>query len=306
MVSELYGPLCSVVTPAYNAEAFVGEAIASALAQTYRPLEIIVVNDGSTDATAEVLAGFGSQITVLEQENAGPSRARNRGVAAARGEVVAFLDADDLWEPTRIARCVELLDGRPDLGMIVADAFLIEGGVRTPHRVYRDRYPAPFPEPDRQLYAVAQQNFFLSSVLVRRSLFEAAGGFDESLWRSEDYDLWMRLLLTGARAGYVDEPLGCYRVRDDGLSSNVPAMWITHLLVLERHLPALRRHGVQVRAGIYFEIARRAVQRGDTLRGLRFGVMGLGAADLSYARRLRAFAAVVRDALRRPRVSVDA
>ncbi len=109
-------PAVSVVIPAYNAAWCVRKAIDSVLAQDFRDFEVIVVNDGSTDDTAAVLAGYGDAIRVIDQPNGGMSSARNAGIRAARGEFIAFLDADDWWLPGKLGRQVELLRGRPDLG----------------------------------------------------------------------------------------------------------------------------------------------------------------------------------------------
>jgi len=106
-------PLVSVIIPAYNATAFLGETLDSVLAQTYPNLEIIVVDDGSTDDTPDLLGSYGDRIRVLRQANSGQATARNHGAREAHGELLAFLDSDDLWDPDKIARQVELLDRFP-------------------------------------------------------------------------------------------------------------------------------------------------------------------------------------------------
>src|SRR4051812_26302017 len=112
------GPLVSVVIATYNSGRFVGQAVRSVLAQTYRPFEIVVVDDGSTDDTAGVLAGYRDGVRYVYQENRGPAAARNRGIAEAAGELVAFLDADDEWHPEKLSRQWEALSASPRAGLV--------------------------------------------------------------------------------------------------------------------------------------------------------------------------------------------
>jgi len=116
MTSMASAPLVSVVMPAYNVAWCVGRAVDSVLAQDYERRELIVVNDGSTDETRALLAGYGERVTVIDQENRGMSAARNAGIRRARGDYVAFLDADDRWLPGKLSRQVELMETRPELG----------------------------------------------------------------------------------------------------------------------------------------------------------------------------------------------
>ncbi len=232
-------PLVSVVIPAYNAAAVLADTISSALDQTYAPLEVVVVNDGSTDETAAVARAFGDRVTYVEQANAGPAAARNAALRVARGELLALLDADDLWMPTRIARCVEILDARPEIGMVTTDAYLIEDGVKTEKRTYGDRRRYPFPaREDDQIAEIARRNFLFVGVVFRRTLVDTCGDLDERIWGAEDYDLWTRFLISGSRAAFVNEPLGWYR-RQEGSVSSGPRQWGEHRFVREKHLPAL-------------------------------------------------------------------
>ncbi len=259
-------PLVSVVIPAYNVEEFVASAIESALAQTYPRVEVVVVNDGSTDGTAAAIAPFHDRIVLVDQANRGLAGARNVAIAQASGTVLALLDADDLWLPDRLERCVTLLEQQPEIELVTSDAFLIEDGMRTEKRCYGDRRRYPFPDPGaNQLDVISQRNFLFVSVVFQRALLERCGNFDETLPRAEDYELWTRFLLSGARAGYVSEPLGYYRRRADSLSAS-PDQWDAHLIVLERHLPELWRHGATGRPRDMFEIGQRLAARGD-LRG---------------------------------------
>jgi glycosyltransferase involved in cell wall biosynthesis len=285
--SAATGPLVSVVVPAHNAASYLVDTVESALAQTYAPLEVVVVNDGSSDDTASVAASLGDRITYLEQANAGPAAARNTALRVARGELVAFLDADDLWAPTRVERCVEILQARPEVGMVTADAYLIEHGVKTEKRSYGDRRRFRFPARlDDQIAEIARRNFLFVGVVFRRSLLDACGELDQRIWGAEDYDLWTRFLLTGSRAAFVNEPLGWYRVRDDSVSAS-PRQWAEHLFVLEKHLPALWELGARGRARDLYEIGEKLAAQGERRRAATFFRHAVTGEDASAAQRLK-------------------
>jgi teichuronic acid biosynthesis glycosyltransferase TuaG len=276
-----------VIVPAYNAEEFLTATVSSALAQTYPPLEVIVVNDGSTDGTAAVAASLGDRIRYIEQANAGPAAARNAALAVARGELIACLDADDLWKPERLERCVEILATRPEIGMVTTDAYLIEHGVKTERRSYGDRRRFPFPaHEDDQIDEIARRNFLFVGVVFRRALVELVGNFDEQTWGAEDYELWTRILLTGSRAAFVEEPLGWYRVRDGSLSSG-SRQWHEHLYVLEKHLPSLWAIGARGRASDAYDIGEKLAARGERRRAATFFRHAVVGEDASPTRRVK-------------------
>jgi glycosyltransferase involved in cell wall biosynthesis len=192
----------SVIIPTYNRSAWVTEAAASVLAQSYRDFELLVVDDGSTDATFSTLAPFANKIQVLRQEESrGVSAARNLGAAAATADWLAFLDSDDLWLPNKLARQVEYLKAHPDLVICQTGEIWIRNGVRvnppeTCRKVAGDIF---LPSLKRCLVSP-------SAVLLHRRLFEEMGGFDESLPAAEDYDLWLRIAWRYP-VGLVPEPL---------------------------------------------------------------------------------------------------
>lgn len=193
-------PLVSVVIPTFNRGAVVGEAIASVRAQDYRPFELIVVDDGSTDETPELLGAF-SEIRVLRQANRGVSAARNAGVAAARGEWVAFLDSDDLWLPGKLSAQVAYFAAHPQMSICQTEELWVRKGVRVnPGRRHRKRAGMIF-EPSLELCLVSP-----SAVMLRRSLLEQVGPFDETLPACEDYDLWLRIS-SRHPVGLIDTPL---------------------------------------------------------------------------------------------------
>jgi glycosyltransferase involved in cell wall biosynthesis len=194
-------PLVSVIIPTHNRRDLVCEAVDSVLAQRDVAAEVIVVDDGSTDDTRAALAAFGGQIRFVHQPTRGVSAARNHGARLAGGTWLAFLDSDDRWLPTKLARQVDYHDRHPALRASQTGEIWIRNGVRiNPCRHHQ--------KPDGDIFApsVARCVVSPSAVMLRRDLFESLGGFDEGLPVCEDYDLWLRL---GARetVGLLDEPL---------------------------------------------------------------------------------------------------
>lgn len=183
--------LVSVIIPTFDRRALVREAVSSVLAQAGVDVELIVVDDGSTDGTADALeAEFGSALTVLRTGNRGVSAARNSGVAASCGELIAFLDSDDTWLPGKLAAQVAMF-ADPSVEICQTDEIWIRNGRRVnPHRKHRK------PEGDVFLASLGLCLISPSAVMLRRSLFERVGGFDEDLPACEDYDLWLRIART--------------------------------------------------------------------------------------------------------------
>ena len=178
----------SVVLPAYNARDTIVPALRSALAQTAAPYEIVVVDDGSQDGTAELVERELPEVKVLRQANTGPSAARNTAAAAARGEWLAFLDADDLWLPGKLEAQLAALDAAPEIGMCSSD--WVRDAAKAPP------LPAPAELPRRRIAfadIVRLNRFQTSTVLVRRELWQAVGGFRTAIDGTEDWDFWMRV-----------------------------------------------------------------------------------------------------------------
>lgn len=187
--------LISVIIPAYNCEETLARAVDSVLAQDYEPVEIIVVDDGSTDGTAEVARGFGEAVRLIVQENAGPGVARNRGVEAARGEFIAFLDADDEYLPGRLAKGLAPLVEDRGLALSHCQCMLTLPDGREELSGERFLRMEPF-RPERVLNPLYHST---PSATMRRDVFLELGGFDVTLRNREDHDLWMR----------VQESYGC-------------------------------------------------------------------------------------------------
>ena len=202
--------LVSVIIPTYNRADTVRRSIDSALEQTYSLIEVIVVDDGSTDATREVLSGYGNRIRAIYQDNGGPSVARNTGVAAARGEFIAFLDSDDTWKPAKIDRQVRLmLAGGERVPCCICNATIVNGDetILTTFEVsdVTCRLPEGFwmnPAP------ILATRFILFNqvVLIRREVFEKVGRFKPEMRLLEDYDLAFRLAQLGPWA-FIEEPM---------------------------------------------------------------------------------------------------
>jgi glycosyltransferase involved in cell wall biosynthesis len=182
------GPLASVVIPAYNSERYIGEAIESVLAQTYSPVELIVVDDGSADRTAEV-AGAYPEATVIVQKNAGPSAARNRGAAAAQGKFLTFHDSDDTMTPDKLAVQIGYLLENPGAGCVLAkQELLLEPGAELPFWAEGSEVPTVMPPRPPEL--ADEPDVHPMTMVVRRETLERVGGFDESMRAAEDVD-WM-------------------------------------------------------------------------------------------------------------------
>ena len=181
-------PRVSVIIPTYNRGWIIKEAIDSVMAQDYRDFELIIVDDGSTDNTPDILNSYRSDIMVFRQENQGVSTARNRGLAEASGRFIAFLDSDDLWLPQKLFRQVEFFNKNPDAQICQTEETWIRKGVRVnPKKRHKKPWGMIF-ESSLALCLVSP-----SAVMIRRSLFEEVGGFDETLPACEDYDLWLRI-----------------------------------------------------------------------------------------------------------------
>ncbi len=268
-------PSFSVIIASYQAAAWVADAVRSALEQTEPPHEVIVCDDGSTDDTAAVLAPFGDAITLIRQDNRGEAGARNTAIGAASGDVLAILDADDHFVPERLARLGDAFEARPDLDVVTTDAWIELDGERV-RRAYEAGYRFPV---DGQRREILRDNFVFGICAVRRSLVLEAGGYDEAIRYATDWDLWLRLILGGARAGCLMEPLATYRLQRGSLSSQLASMLAGRVTILEK---AARRGDLSGEERAVLERALRdyraqhAVERArEALRAEAAGARGL-------------------------------
>ena len=213
-------PLISIVIPTFNRREFVAEAISSCLAQTYQPVEIIVIDDGSDDGTASALrAEFGDRIRLIVQQNQGPAIARNRGIDAAHGDFIHFLDADDMLAPDKLRLCLDRFIQQPDIDVI-----------HTHHQLVSADGSAPLPTPPFrqfsgdafcQLLRNSGDHILLSTTMMRADALRAVGGFENSAdFRSaEDWDLFLRLAQRH-KFHAIDQPLVLRRLHSDMLSGD--------------------------------------------------------------------------------------
>jgi GT2 family glycosyltransferase len=228
------GPRASfaVVIPAYQAAATIGEAIDSLRAQTVPPAEVIVCDDGSDDDLAGALATHRDLVTLIRQEHAGVAASRNALLRAAAADFVVPLDADDAYAPTRIERLAELSEERPDLDILATDAeFVVDG-----RPVGRFHAANEFPV-EQQLEAIFDRCFVLCPAMRRERLLEI-GGYDERLRSAEDWDVCIRLIQAGARAGLVDEPLLEYRLGGSSLTADRAETLEERVYMLEKAVAA--------------------------------------------------------------------
>jgi len=206
-------PTFSIVVPAYEAADVIERAVRSALAQTERATEVIVVDDGSTDDLTSAWLPVSHQITLLRSPHVGPS-VRNVGIRHTEADFVAFLDADDELEPEFLAALGSLAAYRPDLDVLTTDArFVIDG---RPDGTFYEKNPFPV---DDQRMAMLRGCFITTKTAVRRSRLLEVGGFDARLKHGEDWECWLRLVLSGSRVGLVDAPLSRYHLHGGQISA---------------------------------------------------------------------------------------
>lgn len=221
----------SVIIPTYNYARFLGEAVDSALAQTHPPLEVIVVDDGSTDATSDVLASYGDRIRVLRQGNQGVATARNTGIAAARGEYLAFLDADDIWKPRKLELQMARFEADPSFGLVLCgwESFDPSGKtIEVQVKGKEGRVASALLRMDPETIGAAG-----STVVVPKRVAEEIGGFDSRLPPSEDWDFCYRVAVRYP-FGHVAEPLLRYRLHGSGIHMNFARMENGMLLAFQK------------------------------------------------------------------------
>jgi glycosyltransferase involved in cell wall biosynthesis len=261
----------SVIVPAYNIAGYLTATLRSLTTQTYKNFEVLIVDDGSTDETAQVAHGFAANYEnfhLLKKPNGGLSSARNFGIAAAKGEYIALLDGDDLYRSEKLARHVAVLDRNPEVGVVysASQAIRDDGG-----RTWFSLSGKPVAED--ALEALLCKNFVGhgSNAMFRRSLVAEVGGFDESLVSVEDLDFWLRIAETGEWAFYRDRQILCdYRVRPAGLSYNTQQMQKTHGCVIgrvaDRNPDRTTKIMPRAYAYMYRYLARLAMTTGDSDR----------------------------------------
>ncbi len=210
-------PLVSVVIPAYNCARFIGDALDSVFRQNYPALDVLVVDDGSTDETCDVVTGYGSAVTLIKQRNSGAAVARNEGLRRARGKYVALLDADDLWLPGKLRLQIEHLEHHADVAMCCTLWHLLYPDAAGHYHIEDVAAPESAPIDPKCTGWIYREllldcEVWTSTVVMRRELTERVGGFDVELRRGQDYDYWLR----ASRLTRIDRlaaPLALYRMQ---------------------------------------------------------------------------------------------
>jgi glycosyltransferase involved in cell wall biosynthesis len=276
-------PLISIIIPAYNVSSYIGEALRSVFVQDFKSYEVIVVNDGSTDTPEleKVLAPYRERINYFHQENRGISAARNAALRLARGELIALLDADDVWMEGKLTEQIELMR-QGQFEMVYGDALLI-GDVPWPAgTTFMDRSPSDGPVSLNSLLDL-RVTVVVSTVLMRKDLVEKVGGFDEEARNiTEDFDLWLRLARIGARIGYQRKVLAQYRYRSDSISASRIKLHEAALHVLQK-----TRRGMTLSASER-EALDRTAQRLESILMLERGKNLIVKGELAEARAMLA------------------
>ncbi len=258
-------PLVSVIVPAHNDAAFIGAAIESVLAQDYRPVEIIVIDDGSSDATVQTAAAYGDPVRVIEQANSGAAVARSRGMEAARGALIAFLDADDYWLEGKLSAQVAHLERHPEVGAVYSRwAQWYWPQTPDPHTVVSPDVSGRPPGIDAAESGWIYSRLLLdctvhtSTAILRREIVERVGAFDARLRKGQDYDYWLRCSRI-TQFHKLDRPLSLYRIRSDSITRRVsPTNY--GALVIEGAVAKWGRTGPDGSRTNVFSLARRRAQ----------------------------------------------
>jgi glycosyltransferase involved in cell wall biosynthesis len=271
-IDEKGGPDVSIIIPAYQCARYLGMTLDSVYAQTFTNYEVIVVNDGSPD-TREIercLASRGGRVIYLKQKNRGPSAARNAGLLVARGRFVAFLDADDYWEPNHLAEQLAFINCDPRIDLAYADALMVDDS-HLAARTFMEESPS-IGEVTFEGLLDERCTVLLSSVVARKQSVMAVGMFDESLRYAEDYDLWLRMAKRGARLAYQRKVLLSKRRHSESLSADSKKLFENAVHVLDKvartaltvsERAALTRHKKKLLAYLKLEYGKLNLSRGQ-------------------------------------------
>jgi glycosyltransferase involved in cell wall biosynthesis len=267
-------PRVSVVIPSYNRAGCIEKAIDSVLEQTVDDIEIILVDDGSTDNTRELVQNkYGDQVRYVYQENQGMAGARNTGIKNAQGDYIAFLDSDDYWRPGKLERQLSLAEEHPEYGLLASrcDKIQRSGHINKPNRPLS--YQSRRGKSGWVLNDLFQANFIrTSTVIIRRDCFNRIGLFDEKLIRGEDIDFWLRMASVYP-IGFINESLTVYLDNPDGVSTDSLLARLYRTIVFEKdYLKKRIPKSLYNRrmAMNYNKIGRHYLQRGDREKGLAY------------------------------------
>jgi glycosyltransferase involved in cell wall biosynthesis len=256
-------PKVSVIIPAYNAMEYLPKTLESVLKQTFTDCELLIINDGSSDSILEWAAGLTEpRVKLISQLNQGVAVARNTGIAHAQGEYLAFLDADDLWEPTKLEKQVRCLENNPAVGLIYTWTALIDQSGKPTGRVFASHLEGNVWEHMIQNDAVCNG----SSAMVRRCCFDTVGLFDQNVAPAEDYEMWIRIAARYPFAA-IKEPLTLYRQHPHNATKNDQRMLQSLHKVIEKTFQSIPLDLLYLRnrayANLFFGFAWLAVDQGD-------------------------------------------
>lgn len=213
-------PQVSVIIPVYNQEKYIKECVDSVIDQDYANIEIILVDDGSTDKTPDILKGYGDEITYIRQENQGPAVAVNNGIKSAHGSLICWLGSDDLYLHSKVESQVNLLQKDQSLAVVYSDYIMIDSYGNEIKKVQ-----VPYPPPEKFARTLLIRNFINgSTVMMRKECLDKVGYYDESLRADPDGDMWFRTLRHGYKFGHIPEPLVKYRWHQSNISHNYDLM----------------------------------------------------------------------------------
>ena len=265
-------PRVSIIIPTYNCARYLGRAIDSAISQTYKDYEIVVVDDGSTDDTKDVAMQYGRKVTYLYQQNQGLSAARNYAVSNASGELLAYLDADDMWYPDKLERQVAFLDAHQECGMVHSEMSVINEQDEILHVRFYEETKRSVPQGYCVQQLLMRCHIQPLTVVERRSSFDRVGVFDDRLLVAQDYLHWIMIAAEGEAIGYLAEPLGKYRWRTGSLIGNHPRLledYVRIFDILLHEKPIASRHGDEcadiLRARLY--LVQRELAYLDRIQG---------------------------------------
>jgi glycosyltransferase involved in cell wall biosynthesis len=280
----------SVVIPVYNGEAFIANAIDSVLRQSVQPLEIIVVNDGSKDRTAEKLAAFGDRIKLISIPNGGVSNARNKGIEASSGDFIAFLDADDVWYDNKLKRQLEIFERYPDVGFCCCDFEFAD--TKTNSTInhfgkYKDTAGIIFDQPlPLALDALVSSNFVgtCSNVMIKNGVLDKTGLFDVNYKQAEDYDLWLRCALI-TKFVLLSTVLLEKKSHDTNLTNNFLETLLFHEKVLinlqsnnqaKVQLSQIQNRYLSALASVRYDIGNLFYEADHRMNAFKYFFLGLG------------------------------
>ncbi|WP_031210525.1 MULTISPECIES: glycosyltransferase [unclassified Marinobacter] len=273
-------PLITIITPTYNRADFILQAVESVMGQTYGNFEFLIVDDGSTDNTVELLEPYlkDERVRLFQQENQGQSVARNRGIAEARGQFICFLDSDNAWVRTKLEISLKAFEEHPEVDIVYGDFITIDGEGHE-HGVNRmARYSG------RITPQLLRDNFVsMNTTMTRKRCFDEMGGFDSADRLAEDYGLWLRFS-TRYQFLYVPVVLGYYRVMENQISSDKESRFRANEQLVQSFLKAFPS----------------AVTRGEARRGLSYFFIRKGRYEYSSGQRRQAIRSLLRSLSKDP------